>query len=277
MYPTTSAVGKTVRMNRIFREDGRALMVAINHGLGMGPIQGIADMGGLFDKICSERVDSLTLHKGIAMRLMDKFAGSIALILKGTNITQFYSPEEMAVASVDEAVALGADAVALGLSLCSGLEKDVVTGIAKTIELANRAGMPVVTHSYPNGDLIAREERYSVKQVGYATRMALELGVDIIKTFWTGDGKSFEEIVKIGAPAKVVISGGPRCDTLRECFEMTWQGIHAGAAGVTYGRNIWQHEYPAAVVRGLAAIIHDNASVDQAMEISCECAGVKLS
>lgn len=69
--------------------------------------------------------------------------------------------------------------------------------------------MPVVTHSYPNGDLIAREERYSVKQVGYATRMALELGVDIIKTFWTGDGKSFEEIVKIGAPAKVVISGGP--------------------------------------------------------------------
>lgn len=90
------------------------------------------------------------------MRHMDKFAGSIALILKGTNITQFYSPEEMAVASVDEAVALGADAVALGLSLCSGLEKDVVTGIAKTIELANRAGMPVVTHSYPNGDLIAR-------------------------------------------------------------------------------------------------------------------------
>ena len=69
--------------------------------------------------------------------------------------------------------------------------------------------------------------------------------------------------MKIGAPAKVVISGGSRCDTLRACFDMTYQGIQAGAAGVTYGRNIWQHEYPAAVI-------------DLAMKIASDCAGCHL-
>lgn len=277
MYASTSAVGKTIRMNHIFKEDGRALMVAINHGLGMGPIQGIADMGAVLDQVCKEPIDSLTIHKGIAAQHVDRFGGKIALILKGTNISRFFGPEELAVASVDEAVALGADAIALGLSLCSDLEKEVIPSIAAYIEAANRAGMPVVTHSYPNGGRISDAERFSVKNVGYATRMALELGVDIIKTFWTGDQKSFEQIVKIGAPAKVVISGGPRCDTLRECLEMTYQGMQAGAAGVTYGRNIWQHEYPAAVCRGLGAIIHENATVDRALEAASDCAGVKLS
>lgn len=276
MQNSLTSVGKTLRMQHIFREDGKALMVAINHGLGMGPIRGISDMGALLETLSHEPVDSLTLHKGIAKLHADKFAGHSALILKGTNITRFYDPEEMPVATVDEAVALGADAIALGLSLCSGLEYDVVTGIAATIADAEACGMPVVTHSYPNGDKISDSERYTVKHVGYATRMALELGVDIIKTFWTGDGTSFEEIVKIGAPAKVVISGGPRCDTLRACFDMTYQGIQAGAAGVTYGRNIWQHEYPAAVIRGLDAIIHHGASVDQAMKIASDCAGCHL-
>ena len=276
MYPSTTAIGKTIRMNRIFQKDGRALMVAINHGLGMGPIQGIADMKQLLHSLKGEPLDSLTIHKGIAAYFADEFAGEVALILKETNITQFYGPEEVPVASVDEAVCAGADAIALGLSLCSGQEEKVVSTIAKYIECANMVGMPVVTHSYPNGDLIAHEEQYSVKQVGYATRMALELGVDIIKTFWTGDQKSFEQIVKIGTPAKVVISGGPRCDTLRACFEMTYQGIQAGASGVTYGRNIWQHEFPVAVVRGLSAIIHNHATVEQALEEASECAGTKL-
>lgn len=277
MQASMTSVGKTIRMNRIFQPDGKALMVAINHGLGMGPIQGIEDMGKLLLQLDGERVDSLTLHKGIAMRHADKFAGRTALILKSTNISRFYTPEELPVASMEEAVALGADAVALGLSLCSKEEKEIVSSIAAAIGEAERCGMPVVTHSYPNGDLIPDSERYDVKHVGYATRMALELGVDIIKTFWTGDAKSFEQIVRIGSPAKVVISGGARCDTLRDCFEMTWQGIQAGAAGITYGRNIWQHEYPVAVVRGLAAIIHDNASVDQALEEASDCAGCRLN
>ena len=147
---------------------------------------------------------------------------------------------------------------------------------AAMVEAAEKVGIPTVAHSYPNCNLIPNEERYTLKHVGYATRVALELGIDIIKTFWTGSEKTFAEVVKLGSPAKVVISGGPRCDTLRECFEMTYQGMQAGASGITYGRNIWQHEYPDAVLRGLVAIIHKNASVDEAMQIAEDCAGTHL-
>ena len=276
MQNSMSSTGKTIRMNRIFREDGRATMVAINHGLGMGPIQGIEHMGEILEKLIPERPDSLTIHKGIAMRFADCYAGKTALVLKTSNITRHFGPFEIMVAELEEAAKLGADAVAVGLSLCDDLEKESIMNAAAMVRAAEQYGIPTVSHSYPNGNLIPKEERYTVKQVGYAVRVAQEIGIDIIKTFWTGDAKSFEEIVKMGSPAKVVISGGPRCDTLRQCFDMTYQGMQAGANGITYGRNIWQHEYPAAVLRGLNAIVHENASVDQAMEAAEECAGTHL-
>ena len=119
-------------------------------------------------------------------------------------------------------------------------------------------------------------ERYDIKNVSYAVRVAQELGIDIIKTYWTGSADTFAKAVELGAPAKVVISGGPRCATLRACFEMTKSGMDAGAAGITYGRNIWQHPYPDAVVAGLQEIVHNGATVDQAMEAAETLSGCHL-
>lgn len=276
MQPTSNAVGKTIRMHRIFGNDGKAVMLAINHGIAFGPAKGIDNLKALFDNIQASYPDSITMHKGIAMRMADAFVGRSALILKGTNSTRFFHPDETPVASVEEAVILGADAIAIGLSLADAHEREAIQYTAEVVAAAERMGMPTVTHSYPSGALISDEDRYSVDSVGYATRVSLELGIDIIKTYWTGDVNSFEKIVKIGAPAKVVISGGPKCDTLRECFEMTYQGMQAGAAGITYGRNIWQHEYPNAVITGLNAIVHKNTSVSIAMEAAEEIAHAHL-
>ena len=148
--------------------------------------------------------------------------------------------------------------------------------VGEMVAAAEKFGLPTVTHSYPCGGLLTDAERFSVENVGYAVRVSQELGVDIIKTFWTGSQKTFEKIVAYGAPNKVVISGGPRCKTLRECFEMTRQGIDAGAAGITYGRNIWEHEYPSAVLRGLMAIVHNGACVEHALEAAEDAAGTHL-
>lgn len=277
MQATASSVGKTIRMNRIFRQDGKSLMVAINHGLALGPTRGIEHMPRLMPQIMAESPDAFTIHKGVAVRTMDSFAGRAALVLKSTNMTRFFKPEETPVATVREALRLGADAVAIGLSLADPLEKEAITFAARMVEEAEKYGMPTVTHSYPCGNLLSDDERYSVENVGYATRVSYELGIDIIKTFWTGSRETFAKIVEYGAPAKVVISGGPKCGTLLECMEMTRQGMDAGAAGVTYGRNIWQHEHPAAVVRGLRAIIHDGASAREGLEIASDAAGAKLA
>lgn len=276
MRPTFSGVGKTTRINRIFGADGKAVMVAINHGLGMGPLAGIEYMDRTLKDIMKDAPDSLTIHKGIALRYMDDFAGKTSLILKCTNATRYRSPEETAVATVEEALTLGADAIAVGLTLCGEAEAQEIERAAAFIRTAEQFGIPTVTHSYPSGKLITDEQRYNVEHVAYAVRVSLELGVDIIKTFWTGSQESFAKIVKIGSPAKVVISGGPKCDTLLQCFEMTKQGIDAGAAGITYGRNVWQHPHPAAVVSGLKAIVHHNATAAEALEIASEQAGCKL-
>jgi class I fructose-bisphosphate aldolase len=276
MQPSFTAVGKTIRLNRIFKEDGKAVMIAINHGLGMGPVKGIEEMSEILEKILPESPDSLTIHKGMALRFCDQFAGRVPLVLKATNITRFFGPDETPVATVDEAIKLGADAIAVGISLCDPLERESVQHASKIIAAAEKVGMPTVAHSYPNGEFITNDERYNLENVGYATRLALELGIDIIKTFWTGSQETFARIVELGSPAKVVISGGAKSNTLRECFDMTWQGIQAGAAGITYGRNVWQHEYPAAVMRGLTAIVHKGASVNEALEIAEDCAKVKL-
>lgn len=276
MQPSFTSVGKTTRMNRIFKENGRAVMIAINHGLGMGPIRGIEKMDEILEKVIRGGADSLTIHKGIALRTAELFAGRVPLVLKCTNITRFFGPEESEFATVKEALMLGADAIAAGVSLCDPLEKEAMMYAGKLVAEAEKYGLPTVSHSYPIGNLIPDSERYSLENVAYATRVSLELGIDIIKTFWTGSEKTFAEIVKIGSPAKVVISGGPRCDTLRDCFEMTYQGIQAGAAGITYGRNVWQHEHPEAVVRGLSAICHKGAGVKEALEIASDCAGKHL-
>ena len=119
MLTTFSGVGKTTRINRIFGNDGKAVMVAVNHGLGLGPVEGIENMERTLGQIMEGGPDSLTIHKGIAMHYTDLFAGRTALVLKCTNATRYRSPEETAIATVEEAVTLGADAIAVGLTLCS--------------------------------------------------------------------------------------------------------------------------------------------------------------
>jgi class I fructose-bisphosphate aldolase/fructose-bisphosphate aldolase/2-amino-3,7-dideoxy-D-threo-hept-6-ulosonate synthase len=272
MFPTFASVGKTTRMNRIFREDGRAAMVAINQGIAMGPRAGIEDVQKILETLLPEHPDSFTIHRGIALRMCDTYAGKAALILKATNKTRFFGPDETPLSTVEDALMLGADAISVGLSLCDEKEQYTIHYISEIVAGAEKFGMPTVAHAYPNGALIDDSVRYSVEQVGYAVRVAKELGIDIIKTFWTGSGETFAKIVEFGSPCKVVISGGPRCKTLRACFEMTWQGVQAGCHGITYGRNIWQHEYPAAVMRGLVAILHKNATVNEAMEAASDAA-----
>ena len=276
MQTSFTSAGKTIRMNRIFQADGRAAMVAINQGIAKGPSKGIESMKAIMEILMPEHPDSFTIHRGMASRMVDCFGGRAALVLKSTNSTRFFRPEENPVSTVEDAVKLGADAISVGLSMADPNEKETLIHCSKIVGEAEKYGMPTVAHAYPNGSLLTDEVRFNVENVGYAVRVALEIGIDIIKSLWTGSEKTYAQIVKFGAPAKVVISGGPRCKTLRACFDMTWQGIQAGCAGITYGRNIWEHEYPAAVLRGLVAIIHKGATVDQALEMASDLAGVKL-
>ena len=173
MLTTFSGVGKTTRINRIFGNDGKAVMVAVNHGLGLGPVEGIENMERTLGQIMEGGPDSLTIHKGIAMHYTDLFAGRTALVLKCTNATRYRSPEETAIATVEEAVTLGADAIAVGLTLCSKEEDREIERAAAFIKAAGQYGIPTVTHRQPSGCLLDDRERHGIKNVGYAVRVSL--------------------------------------------------------------------------------------------------------
>ncbi len=56
-------------------------------------------------------------------------------------------------------------------------------------------------------------------------------------------------------------------DTYQEVLELTYNSLQCGAIGVDMGRNIWQSEYPAAILQAVKAIIHQKATVKEAMDL----------
>jgi class I fructose-bisphosphate aldolase len=93
----------------------------------------------------------------------------------------------------------------------------------------------------------------------------MEVGVDIVKTFYTGSAETFAQVVQMAAPALVVAAGGPRLETDADVLQMAEQVRQAGAAGLTFGRNVWQSRNPAGMIRALGQILHHDGSVNEAL------------
>lgn len=261
-------LGKQVRLNRLYnKKSGRILVIALDHSIGWGVIPGIDDIYKTMEKIVEAQPDAITMLKGTAERVFRPYAGSIPFIMKATTFSPYQPAYDTAVGAVDEAVRLGADAIAMGATVCGEHQQQLLSQLAEFVRQAELAGLPTVTHIYPKGKFVAREDRYKEEHVKYAARAGAELGVDIIKTFYTGDKESYARVIK-AVPTDVVISGGPKLPSLESVFQMVYDGIQAGAKGVTYGRNVWQADDPVKMVQALKHIIHNDGSVADALEIA---------
>jgi DhnA family fructose-bisphosphate aldolase class Ia len=153
----------------------------------------------------------------------------------------------------------------MALTVGSEEQATLLANLGALVREAERAGMPVVVHAYPNGELVPRTEVYSAGRVAYASRLAMELGVDVVKTFYTGSAESFARVVEVASPALVVAAGGPRLETDADVLRMAEGVVQAGAAGITFGRNIWQSPDGPALVRALKHVLHDNATAESAL------------
>jgi DhnA family fructose-bisphosphate aldolase class Ia len=122
--------------------------------------------------------------------------------------------------------------------------------------------MPLVTMMYARGPKI--NDEYEVEHVKLAARVGAELGADIVKVVYTGSVESFTEVVR-GCPVPVVIAGGPKMDSDEDIFRMVEGALEAGAAGLSIGRNAFQHEHPDRMIRALSKMVHDGASVEAAV------------
>ena len=135
--------------------------------------------------------------------------------------------------------------------------------LSNVVEEAHKWGLPVVCHAYPSGELWG-DRKGSAESVLYAARAAAEVGVDIIKTWYTGSTESFREVVD-GTPGLVMVAGGAKLDTDLEVLQFAESVVDAGAAGLTIGRNVWGADNPTGMVRALRAVVHDGQSATDAV------------
>ncbi|WP_029032316.1 class I fructose-bisphosphate aldolase [Salinarimonas rosea] len=264
-------IGKQIRLSRLLNAaSGRMLAITVDHPITRGVLPGLEDIGGVMARVVAGQPEAVTMHKGIAEKVFSPYAGKVAMIFKATAYSTAYHPYfDTPVAEVDEAVRFGADAISVGMIVGGPEQAAQLTTLGRISRDAALAGMPLVAHIYPKGSMI--KDQSDAEAVKYACRAGAELGVDIIKTTWTGSAESFLRVVE-ACPARVALAGGEVGRTLEDYLHMTREALDIGLAGVTYGRFVWQHENPTAVIRALAALMHQDASVVEALEVYDETA-----
>ena len=107
-------------------------------------------------------------------------------------------------------------------------------------------------------------EKRTARFLSLSCRIAAELGASIVKTYYCAE--DFDKVTD-GCPVPVVIAGGPKCETELEVFEFVYDGMKKGAIGVNLGRNVWQNPHPVPVAKALRAIVHENATPEEAHKL----------
>ena len=260
-----SEIGKRIRLERIIdRRSKRTVIVPMDHGLSMGPISGLEDMASIVNKIAAGGANAVVLHKGIVRAGHRGYGKDIGLIIHLSGSTSL-GPDpdsKVPVATVEEAIGLGADAVSVHVNVGASNEPEQLRSLGDTAKTCGSWGMPLFAMMYPRGPKI--KDRHAPEAVAHAARVGAELGADIIKTVYTGDPSTFKEVVR-GCPVPVVIAGGPKMDTPQDVLKMASDAMKVGAIGVSIGRNIFQHHDPTAMTKALARIVHEEAPIDRAM------------
>ncbi len=251
------------RLNHIFKADGRALIVAFDHGLTEGPTKGMENAGETLEKIANGGADAILTSYGVASRFARQISG-LGLILRldvgGTKIGKMGPGKPFF--SVEDALRLGADAVAVSAFPGTPQESETMQTLAHTIGAAHPWGMPVMAEMQPGG-FDAGPEYNTAENIAISARVAAELGADWVKVPFV---KAFDQVVR-SCYVPAVMLGGVKVNDESLLLEMVWGAVASGAAGVAIGRNIFQAEDPQAIVTAISAILHQGASVDQAVEI----------
>ena len=260
-------LGKHIRMERIMNRDtGKTVIVPMDHGISVGPIDGLKDMKTAVQNVAEGGANAIVEHKGLVGEGHRKHGSDIGLIihLSGSTSLSPYPNTKTLVCSVEEAIKLGADAVSIHVNIGDSNEKEMLNDFGKISYEARTWGMPLLAMVYPRGEKI--KDEYDVQFVKHAARVGCEMGADIVKISYTGSRETFREVVA-GCTVPVVIAGGPKMDSDQEILEMVKGSIDAGGSGVSIGRNVFQHKNPKRMVQAISAIVNDGSSVEDALKI----------
>ena len=264
-------LGKEVRMSRLVNPKSNKMMaITVDHATsrGIAPLTGLHHVQDTIDKIILGRPDAMTMTKGIAEHCMWNHAGEVAMLMKISNYSPVAPTRDTVFGTVDEAIRMGADAVSMGCMTLGDFQGEQFEAIGRVSEECMRKGMPLIGHVYPKGESVKPEDRTAWENIAYCVRSACELGMDIIKTTYTGDPDSMAKVVAtVPSTFRIVIQGGDACKTLDDYLQMTREAMDCGVGGVTMGRFVWDYKDVTALVIALRYIIHEGYSVKEAKEL----------
>jgi fructose-bisphosphate aldolase/2-amino-3,7-dideoxy-D-threo-hept-6-ulosonate synthase len=254
--------GRDIRLSRITKE-GKMLCIPMDHGISNGPIRGLENAHEIIYSCASAGLTSVLVNKGIIKSMPTP--PDIGLIVHFSASTSLGpSPNrKVLIGNVEEAIRLGADAISLHINIGAKEEPEMLQKLGMMSDKCDEWNIPLIAMMYPRGENI--KNPHDPEIVAHTARIGAEAGADIIKTVYTGNIESFRQVIK-SCPVPIVIAGGPKATTDTEILEMCAGAMAAGAKGVTFGRNIFQHKNPSAMVRALYRIIIENKGAKEALK-----------
>ena len=256
--------GKRIRLNRILRTGRRTLVVAFDHPIVHGPIAGTTEPASQIQRFAKGQADAILLNLG-AFRyfaeLRSQFVpGLIARLdwttaLGGPLQTPGCPFKSGLVARPEDALRSGADAVITFLVIGADdaeFEKNEVQRVARVARECERLGMPLIVESLARGPHV--KNPCDPKWLALHTRMAAELGADLIKTEYTGDPVTMRTVVK-QCPVPILVLGGSRTGSDEDVVASVRSIVQSGAAGVFFGRNLFQADNMTALLQHVRAAL----------------------
>lgn len=246
------------RLSHIIKEDGHTVMLAVDHGYFLGPTTGLEIPRKTIAPLLPY-ADSLMLTRGILRTSIDPDA-PIPIVLRvsgGNSIVGKELSDEDITVSMEDAIRLNVSAVALSIYIGSKYEHRTIVNLSRLVDEGEKYGVPVLAVTAVGREMV-RDARY----LGLCCRIAAEMGAHFVKTYYCED---FEKVVE-SCPVPLVIAGGKKIPE-KDALELAFDAVSKGATGVDMGRNIFQSENPVAMIKAVRAIVHENASVDDAYDL----------
>ncbi|MGA7340709.1 MAG: 3-hydroxy-5-phosphonooxypentane-2,4-dione thiolase [Terracidiphilus sp.] len=251
--------GMKSRLARIFcPEDGRTVMLAIDHGYFQGPTTGLERIDVTIRPLIP-MADALMVTRG-ALRSLIPPEMSKPVVLRssgGQSILKELSHERVAV-DIEDALRLNASALAVQVYVGGVHEHESIGNLVQCVDSGNRYGVPTMAVTG-----VGRELTRDAKYLGLATRICAEMGAHFVKTYYCE--KDFAQVAA-GCPVPLVIAGGKKVSE-PEALQMAYQAVNEGAAGVDMGRNIFQCEAPEAMIQAVRAVVHGNETPESAYDL----------
>ncbi|MEK7321604.1 MAG: 2-amino-3,7-dideoxy-D-threo-hept-6-ulosonate synthase [Pseudomonadota bacterium] len=249
------AFGRQRRLHRLYRHGAGLFTVPLDHSVSDGPIVPGDGLNRLVGQLVRNGVDAVVLHKG-RLRYVDHCWFKDAALIVHLSASTSHAPDPDAkylVASVEEALRHGADAVSVHVNLGSRDESRQIADLATVSNACSLWNVPLMAMMYPRGPRIDNPRDPDL--VAHAVSLAADFGADIVKAPYVGDVDLMMEVIR-SSPIPVLIAGGPLMTDQNAIERFVCEVMMSGAVGVAMGRNVFQASDPGAMARKVSGLVH---------------------